>query len=129
MDFKYLLKIFFIDLIILSIIIFIKSIGINIADLQNEPEVPKKLLHVVTIEGLENPLKTNISQAFCSSKKGFELEKACNNLTNYNCNLTSCCVWNSDNKCKAGNVNGPTFNSNSNGKTKPDPGLWPHWMV
>ena len=99
MDLKYLLKIFIISCFFLSTIILINkfffenSLNIN-------------------VEGLEN-----MEQSFCNSNKGFELEKACNNLTNFNCNLTSCCVWN-NNKCKAGNSNGPIFNTDSTGKTK-----------
>ena len=116
MDLKYLLKIFIIVFIILSVIIFINSIGLNL----NDPYQPKKLLQVVTIEGLENqPQILNGNQAFCESHKGFDLEKSCNTLTNQNCNLTSCCVWTSEQKCKAGNQNGPLFSSDEKGKTIP----------
>jgi len=111
MDFKYLLKIFIIFFLILSIIIFINSIGFTL----NEADKPKKLLQVVTIEGLDTLLPSN--QAFCEVNKGFTLEQSCNNLTRQNCGLTSCCVWTSDQKCKAGNISGPTFNTNTNGKT------------
>ena len=115
MDFKYLLKIFIIFLLILSVIIFINSIGLNL----NEPKPPKVLLGSVTMEGLQNnePQILSGNNAFCESNKGFQQETACSKLTNYNCNLTSCCVWTSDNKCKAGTVKGPTFNSDSKGKT------------
>lgn len=116
MGFKYLLKIFIIVFLILSTIIFINSIGLNL----NQPEQSKELIKVITIEGLEsNPLTTNSSKAFCDTNKGFNLETGCNKLTKYNCNLTSCCVWTSDNKCKAGNQKGPLFNSDSKGKTNP----------
>jgi len=109
MDFKYLLKILIVFFLILSVIIFINSIGLTL----DEPDIQKKLLY----EGLDTILPSN--QAFCEANKGFELEKSCNNLTKQNCGLTSCCVWTSDRKCKAGNKSGPTFNSNSKGKTKP----------
>ena len=116
MDFKYLLKIFIIIFLILSVIIFINSIGLNL----NEPNQPKELIKVVTIEGLENnPLTTDGGVAFCDTHKGFDQESSCNKLTEYNCNSTSCCIWTNDNKCKAGNQNGPLFNSDSNGKTIP----------
>lgn len=114
MDLKYLLKIFIIIFLILSIILFINNFNFKF----KQKDTEKKLLQVVTIEGLENPITTNGNQAFCDLNKGFELETACNNLTKYNCNLTSCCIFDSDKKCKAGNVNGPLFNSDSNGKTK-----------
>jgi len=111
MDFKYLLKIFIVVFLILSLIIFINSIGLNL----NEPDIPKKLLQVVTIEALDTLLPSN--QAFCEVNKGFTLEQSCNKLTRQNCGLTSCCVWTSDQKCKAGNRSGPIFNTNSDGKT------------
>lgn len=104
---KYLLKIFIVVFLILSIIILINSIGFNL----NEPDIPKKTFH----EGLDTILPSN--QAFCEINKGFKLEQSCNDLTKQNCGLTSCCIWSSDNKCKAGNKSGPIFNSNSNGKT------------
>jgi len=114
MDLKYLLKIFIVTFLILSVIIFINSIGLNLS----QPDIPKKLNQVVTIEALETLLMDG-SQAFCESHKGFELETACNNLTKSNCNSTSCCIWTNDNKCKAGNSSGALFNSDSNGKTIP----------
>jgi hypothetical protein len=113
MDIKYILKIFIVVFLILSLIAFINSIGLSF----NEPDVPKKLLQVVTMEGL-TPASSS-STAFCDTNKGYTLEQSCNKLTNYNCGQTSCCVWTSDNKCKAGNKSGPLFNSDSNGKTIP----------
>lgn len=116
MEIKYLLKIFITGFLILSIIIFIDTINLTLKD----SNVDKQLLKVITIEGLENrQLIMDESKAFCETNKGFSLEKSCNNLTNQNCNLTSCCVWTSDNKCKAGNETGPLFNSDSKGKTNP----------
>lgn len=111
MDIKYILKIFIVVFLILSLIAFINSIGLNL----NEPDIPKKLLQVVTIEGL-TPASSS-STAFCDVNQGYTLEQSCNKLTKYNCGLTSCCVWTSDNKCKAGNASGPLFNSDAKGKT------------
>jgi hypothetical protein len=116
MDIKYILKIFIVVFLILSLIAFINSIGLNL----NEPDVPKKLLQIITMEGLENQLPaSSSSDAFCETNKGYALEQACNKLTKNNCGITSCCVWTSDNKCKAGNHSGPLFNSDSKGKTLP----------
>jgi len=68
MDLKYLLKIFIIGFLILSLIIFINSIGLNF----NQPEQSKELIKVVTVEGLEtNHLITNSSNAFCVNNNGF----------------------------------------------------------
>jgi hypothetical protein len=72
----------------------------------------------IVIEKMTNNISMSGSKAFCDVNKGFALEKACNKLTKYNCGLTSCCVYTSENKCKAGNASGPTFNSDANGKTK-----------
>jgi hypothetical protein len=100
MDIKYILKIFIVIFLILSLIAFINSIGLDL----NEPSQPKELLQVVTIEGLENKLPASSSStAFCSVNQGYALEKSCNKLTKYNCGTTSCCMWTSDQKCKAGN--------------------------
>lgn len=97
MDIKYILKIVIVAFLILSLIAFVNSIGLNL----NDPNVPKMLKQVVTIEGL-TPASSG-SQAFCDSHKGYDLEQSCNKLTKYNCSLTSCCVYTKDNKCKAGN--------------------------
>jgi hypothetical protein len=119
MDLKYILKVFIIVFLIFSLIAFVNTIGLNL----NEEPRQKKLLEVVTIEGLDN-LSTAIpmskSQAFCDVHKGSSgsLDESCGGLTKGNCNETSCCVWTSDQKCAAGGIDGPTFNSDANGKTK-----------
>lgn len=116
MNIKYILKIFIVVFLILSLISLINSISLSL----NEPDVPKKLLQVVTMEGLETQLPSSSSStAFCDVNQGYTLEQSCNKLTKNNCGITSCCVWTSDNKCKAGNQSGPTFNSDLNGKTLP----------
>lgn len=117
MDLKYLLKIFIFVFLILSFILFIKSIGFKF----NENNQNKVLLGSVTMEGLQNKEPSILpgNKAFCEVNSGFAQEIACNQLTNYNCNLTSCCVWTSDNVCKAGTKSGPSFNTDFNGKTIP----------
>ena len=119
MDLKYVLKIFIIVFLILALIVFINSIGLNL----KVEEQPKELTQVVTIEGFEEPdtsIIMNSSDAFCKSFQGSsgKLDDACGKMTRNNCNDTSCCVWTSDGKCRAGNASGPTFNSDENGKTK-----------
>jgi hypothetical protein len=125
MDFKYILKVFIIMFLILSLIVFINSIGLNL----NNESKPKKLLQVVTIEGLEGfeglelpntSIPMNPSEAFCEVHKGSSvtLDESCGKLTRGNCNDTSCCVWTSNKKCAAGGVDGPTFNTDTNGATK-----------
>ena len=111
MDLKYTLKVFIIVFIILSLISFVKTAGFDVTT-QSEP---KKLLQVVTIEGLAqkqvSSIVINSHDAFCESQRGSSgsLDGSCGKLTKNNCNTTSCCIWTSDNKCVAGGVGGPTF--------------------
>ena len=114
---KYILNIFISILLIFAIITFIQTLGINL----NTTDPPKKLIQVVTIEGLE-PTSENIitgANSICETYKGSSknLNNACDKLTNRNCNATSCCVFTSNNKCAAGNANGPIYNTDNNGKT------------
>ena len=121
MDFKYILKILIILFLFLSIIVLINTIKLNLTDKESSKGV-------FTIEGLQNSELKNLtsensilspSDAFCESHRGSSgaLDKSCEKLTNGNCNSTSCCVWTSDNKCAAGNIKGPKFNTSKNGKT------------
>ena len=124
MPVKYILKFFIIAFLILSLIMLINSVGMRLHDAPSS----KKLLKVVTIEPFTKTDKNDMldtvlmdkSDAFCENHRGSSgaLEQSCGKLTETNCNSTSCCVWSSDNKCTAGNVNGPTFNSDENGKTQ-----------
>jgi hypothetical protein len=117
---KFILNVFITVVIIFALISFIGKIGINL----DTPEEPKKLLQVVTIEGLKNKPDTSIimnkSAAFCEKYRGSSdsLNKVCATLTDKNCNSTSCCVLVNGKKCAAGNASGPTFNTDKNGKTK-----------
>lgn len=117
---KFILNVFIAVVIIFALISFISLIGINL----DTPNTPKKLLQVVTIEGLQNPPDTSItmnkSDAFCEKFRGSSgsLNDECAKLTDKNCGSTSCCVLVNGKKCAAGNADGPTFNTDSNGKTK-----------
>ena len=110
MELKYILKGFIITFLILSLILFITSFlsinSIGLIESFNNTQ--------------SNSLIVNTGSDFCESHRGSSgtLEQSCGKLTENNCNSTSCCVWSSNNKCLAGNAKGPTFNSESNGKTK-----------
>jgi hypothetical protein len=103
--------------------IFINSIGMKLHDAPSN----KKLLQVVTMEPFSETddndilgtIAMNKSDAFCENHVGSTgiLEESCGKLTKNNCSSTSCCVLTSDNKCLAGNEQGPTFNTDKNGKT------------
>jgi len=120
-DLKFILNVFIVVVLFFALIVFINSIGLNL----NPKQPLKKLLQVVTIEGLQNAnpdtsIIANKSNSFCEHHRGSShvLEESCGKLTQRNCNSTSCCVWTSDNKCLAGKASGPTFNTDDNGKTK-----------
>lgn len=120
-DLKFFLNVLIVVFLFFALSVFINLVGLNL----NEKQPTKKLLQVVTIEGLANPkpntsIIVNKSDAFCENHRGSSdiLEQSCGELTQDNCNSTSCCVWTSNNKCVAGKANGPTFNTNKNGKTK-----------
>jgi len=116
LDIKYILKVFIIVFLIFSLIAFINTLGLNL----NEESRQKKLLQVVTVEALSTSIPMSKSQAFCDVHKGSSgsLDESCGRLTKGNCDDTSCCVWTSNQKCAAGGIDGPTFNSDANGKTK-----------
>lgn len=96
MGFKYILNVFIILFIVISILLFLhKNINLN------------QLFR----EGMDTNLLLDKSDAFCESYRGEsgKLNEECGKLTNNNCNSISCCVSSND-KCVAGNSkDGPTF--------------------
>lgn len=120
MEFKYIIKIVIIIFIFISFVSLLSSITYKLSKVMTQNN---QLLEVVTIEGLttlDSHVIVNKSDAFCETHRGSSgaLDESCGKLTNNNCNSTSCCVWTSDEKCRAGGAPGPTFNTDSNGKTK-----------
>jgi hypothetical protein len=116
MSLNYIMKLFIYIFLIMSLIIFIQLVGVDLSHI-------KRLLEVVTVEGLttqDSLVIVNKSDAFCETHRGSSgaLDESCGKLTKNNCSSTSCCVWTSEQKCNAGGVRGPTFNTESNGKTK-----------
>jgi hypothetical protein len=45
----------------------------------------------------------------CSESNPAVMEQQCAKLTEFNCKRVGCCVFTSDNKCKAGNEQGPSY--------------------
>lgn len=107
MDLKYILKNFVFGVLFLSLSLFINSFRLHLSGMEG-------------FENEDNPIMMNKSDAFCESYRGSSgsLDDACGKLTQTNCGSTSCCVWTSDKKCVAGGEGGPTFNSDTKGKTK-----------
>ena len=117
---KFMLNVFITVVLIFALISFISLIKVNLAT----PDIPKKLIQVVTIEGLQTPLDTSIimdkGEAFCEKYRGSSgsLNDECAKLTDKNCKGSPCCVFVDGEKCAAGNEDGPTFNTDQDGKTK-----------
>lgn len=104
--------------IIMGAIMYFDMAGINL-----NPDVKHKIDKVVTVEAFEESIAKRIEKGFCKHHKGqtSKLEKDCNTFTKENCLATDCCVWalplsEQQNKCVAGDNNGPTFRSNDKGK-------------
>ena len=53
-------------------------------------------------------LKLDPYNSFCSVNSN-NLVSQCNNLTEYNCNQVSCCIFTSNKKCVPGSAAGPTL--------------------
>jgi hypothetical protein len=115
MEIKFILKVFIIVFLIFALIVFINTLGLNL----NAQPPPKKLLQTVTLEGFDTSITIGKADSFCEINRssGGGLDESCGKLTRNNCNSTSCCVWTSNEKCVAGDTNGPTFNSDAKGKT------------
>jgi len=131
---KFILKIFnsfnsFNNFYIIVIIFFILAISLfYFIKINNNSSKLSETFNLsesyILKEGLEteNQSKLNIKMDFASSFcdeaiKGGDILSKCGALTNTNCNATSCCVWTKD-KCVPGDADGPTFNTDENGKTK-----------
>ena len=115
MDLKYILKNFILGFLILSLILFINSLRLDLSGMEGSDGSGME-----GFENEDNSIIMNKNDAFCESYRGSSgsLDDACGKLTQTNCGSTSCCVWTSDSKCVAGGEGGPTFNSDSKGKTK-----------
>jgi hypothetical protein len=111
---KYILKI---GIFVLFILALMNIMGINLNG--NDVSQNNSLLEgfVLDIQPDTQNLATG-ANAFCDLYRGSSssLNNECRRLTEKNCNETSCCVF-TNNRCVAGGANGPTYNTNSNGKT------------
>ena len=113
------------EIIIVVVVVFFLLVLINIKGINlNEVKPKSKLVQKVTIETFEQETDENIkklmsssSEIFCESYLGKteELEKGCNQLTENNCGEVKCCVY-GNGKCVAGDMNGPTYKTDKDGK-------------
>jgi hypothetical protein len=113
-------KIVFIIIVVLFLLVLINIKDINF----NNTKPESKLVQEVTIEtfdmnNTEDILTnlTNSSDIFCKSYLGnsSDLEKGCNELTKSNCADVKCCIY-ANNKCMSGDINGPTYKTDKDGK-------------
>lgn len=110
------------EIITIIVVVLFLLVLINIKGLDlNAPKPESKLVQEVTVETFipeENMKKmSSSSENFCKSYVGNseELETACNQLTERNCNEVKCCVY-GNNKCVSGDLNGPTYKTDKDGK-------------
>ena len=128
-------------IIIIVVVVLILLVVINIKGIDLNPPKPEtKLVQQVTVETLDTMngssmqdtkenierMKLNLGESFCESYLGNsqELETACNQLTETNCAQAKCCVFrnsgqngqNSLGQCVAGNLRGPTYKTDKDGK-------------
>jgi hypothetical protein len=107
-------------IVLLFLLVLINIKGINL----NEKKTESKLVQKVTVETFDSSIDSQfdinldkIKNTFCESYLGnsVELEKACEQLTTSNCADIKCCVFNNG-KCAAGDINGPTYKTDKDGK-------------
>jgi hypoxanthine-guanine phosphoribosyltransferase len=118
---KYILKIFIVVIILFGIILLMSFLN---SKNQNKQPTTKELKEVVIIEKMttDTDLKYDNAASFCTNHdnlpSGNTLEESCNKLTNENCNSVSCCVLLNGEKCVAGDADGPTFKTETNGSKR-----------
>jgi hypothetical protein len=106
--------------VVLFLLVLINIKGVDL----NAPKPESKLVQQVTVETFSIDSEENIKKMMASSSENFceiylgnsiELEKACNQLTESNCADVRCCVY-GNGKCVAGDINGPTYKTDKDGK-------------
>ena len=112
-----------IAIIVVVVLFLLVLINIKGVDL-NAPKPESKLVQQVTVETFSIDSEENIKKMMASSSENFcesylgnsiEMEKACNELTESNCADVRCCVY-GNGKCVAGDINGPTYKTDKDGK-------------
>ena len=113
------------EIVIIVVVVLFLLVLINIKGVDlNAPKPESKLVQQVTVETFSIDSEENIknlmaspSENFCESYLGnsAELEKACNELTESNCADVKCCIY-GNGKCVAGDVSGPTYKTDKDGK-------------
>jgi hypothetical protein len=113
------------EIVIIVVVVLFLLVLINIKGVDlNAPKPESKLVQQVIVETFSIDSEENIKKMMASSSENFcesylgnsiELEKACNQLTESNCADVRCCVY-GNGKCVAGDINGPTYKTDKDGK-------------
>lgn len=110
--------------LMLVVLCFTVLIYLNLLNIKPYAEKNNEDKEKVIIENINNmnkkrdELKESLLKGFCKVNEidPINLEEKCNMLTKNNCLKTNCCVYINDNKCVAGDKNGPTFRDKDNGR-------------
>jgi hypothetical protein len=105
-----------VSIIMIGLIVFFAIIELKMTPIK-DVQVQK----VVNIEGFDN--NANNDNGFCKTHEGDrnKLQESCSEMTKDNCLATSCCVYalmDGKEQCHSGDINGPTFKRDENGKSK-----------
>ncbi len=106
-------------IIMIGLIVFFAIIELKMTPLQD-----RQVEKVVNIEAFDNnDTNANNDNGFCKTHEGDrnKLQESCSKMTKDNCLATSCCVYafmDGKEQCHSGDINGPTFKRDKNGKSK-----------
>ena len=118
-------------IIIIGLIVFFAIIEFKLTPIQD-----RQVEKVVNIEAFNNNANNanndnntnntnnaNDNNGFCKTHEGDrnKLQESCSEMTKDNCLATSCCVYalmDGKEQCHSGDINGPTFKRDKNGKSK-----------
>ena len=106
-------------IIMIGLIVFFAIIELKMTPLQD-----RQVQKVVNIETFNNnDTNANNDNGFCKTHEGDrnKLQESCSGMTKDNCLATSCCVYalmDGKEQCHSGDINGPTFKRDKNGKSK-----------
>jgi hypothetical protein len=108
-----------VSVVMIGLIVFFAIIELKMTPLQD-----RQVQKVVNIEAFNNnDTNANNDNGFCKTHEGDrnKLQESCSGMTKDNCLATSCCVYalmDGKEQCHSGDINGPTFKRDKNGKTK-----------
>jgi hypothetical protein len=108
-------------IIMIGLIVFFAIIELKMTPIQDRQI--QKIINIETFDNNDNTNNANDNNGFCKTHEGDrnKLQKSCSKMTKDNCLATSCCVYalmDGKKQCHSGDINGPTFKRDENGKSK-----------